>query len=149
MAHRPYVAPNDAERKRLEALATRLSDADLRRPLSAGWTVAGLLAHLAFWDQRIVVLVERWRREGPAAVPPPLDHASVDWVNDAAKPMLLALPPREAARLVTTIAAAADAAVEGLPDGFVAANAAAGNPVRLLRAEHRREHLDEIERALA
>jgi hypothetical protein len=43
----------------------------------------------------------------------------------------------------------ADAAVEGLPEAFVAANAAAGNPVNLLRAEHRREHLDEIERALA
>ena len=30
----------------------------------------------------------------------------------------------------------------------VARNAAAGNPVNLLRAEHRREHLDEIERTL-
>ena len=149
MPDRLYVAPNNAERKRLEVLAARLSEADLRRPLGAGWTVAGVLAHLAFWDQRIVVLLERWRRDGPAAVPPPLDHASVDWVNDAAKPMLLALAPREAARLATAIAAAADAAVEGLPDAFVAANAAAGSPVNLLRAEHRREHLDEIERALA
>lgn len=149
MTDRPYVAPNNAERRRLEALVARLGEADLRRPLGAGWTIAGVLAHLAFWDQRIVVLVDGWRRDGPAAVPAPLDHAGVDWINDAAKPMLLALPPREAARLATAIAAAADAAVERLPDAFVAANTAAGNPVNLLRAEHRREHLEEIERALA
>ena len=149
MPDRPYVASNNIERRRLEALVARLGEAELRRPLSAGWTIAGVLAHLAFWDQRIVVLVEGWRRDGPAAMPAPLDHAGVDWVNDAAKPMMLALPPREAARLATAIAAAADAAVEGLPEAFVAANAAAGNPVNLLRAEHRREHLDEIERALA
>jgi hypothetical protein len=30
---------------------------------------------------------------------------------------------------------------------LVAANAAAGKPINLLRAEHRREHLDEIEHA--
>jgi hypothetical protein len=31
---------------------------------------------------------------------------------------------------------------------LVAANAAAGGPINLLRAEHRREHVDEIERAV-
>jgi len=31
----------------------------------------------------------------------------------------------------------------------IAANQAAGSPISVLRAEHRREHLDEIEKALA
>lgn len=148
MADRSHDVANAAERNRLLSLVARLSDEELSRPVSAGWTVAGALAHLAFWDQRIVVLLERWRREGTAAVPAPLDEADVDWINDAAKPMLLALPPRRAAELAVVIAEAVDRMVESLPDDLLARNAAAGNPVNLLRAQHRREHLDEIERAL-
>ena len=148
MADRSYVAPNSVERQRLQALAARLGDEELSRPLAAGWTIAGVLGHLAYWDQRILVLIERWQQEGAAALPKPLDHADVDWINDAAKPMLLALPPRRAAELAVTIAEAVDRTVEALPDELVVRNAAAGSPVNLLRAEHRREHLDEIEGAL-
>jgi hypothetical protein len=39
--------------------------------------------------------------------------------------------------------------VAALPDDLLAKNAAAGSPINLRRAEHRREHLDEIEQALA
>ena len=42
-----------------------------------------------------------------------------------------------------------DQAVATLSDELLAKNAAAGSPIKLLGAEHRREHLDEIERALA
>jgi hypothetical protein len=42
-----------------------------------------------------------------------------------------------------------DRRVEALSDQHIAANAAAGNPISLVRAEHRREHLDEIERVFA
>lgn len=38
--------------------------------------------------------------------------------------------------------------LESLPDEFVTRSAAPGTPVSLLRAEHRRRHLDEIEAAL-
>ncbi|MBI2159458.1 MAG: maleylpyruvate isomerase N-terminal domain-containing protein [Candidatus Rokubacteria bacterium] len=145
---RSYVALNETQRQRLSALVRRLSDAELGRALAAGWTVAGVLGHLAFWDERILVLLERWQREGGSAVPPPLDHGAVDWINDAAKPLLLSLPPRRVAALAVAIAEAVDREVAALPDELVARNAAAGNPVNLLRAEHRREHLDEIERTL-
>ena len=143
---RSYVARNNAERARLEALVARLTDADLKRPLAAGWTVAGVLAHLAFWDQRAFILLDRWQREG--VTPPPDDEASIDWINDAAKPMFLALPPRRAAELAVAIAEATDRKVESLSDELVNRNAAAGTPVTLTRANHRREHLDEIERGL-
>ena len=36
-----------------------------------------------------------------------------------------------------------------LADDLIARNAVAGSPINLRRAEHRREHLDEIEQALA
>jgi hypothetical protein len=147
--HRAYIAENTAQRERLRALTGRLGDTELGRALPAGWTVAGVLGHLAFWDQRILMLLERWRTSGPDNVPRLLDHADVDWINDSVKPMLLALPPRRAAELALSIAEAVDRAVAELPDEYVALNASAGSPINLLRAEHRREHLDEIERALA
>jgi hypothetical protein len=148
VADRSYVTENRREYRRLQALVARLSDAELGRALDAGWTVAGVLGHLAFWDQRTVVLLDQWDRDGTSAAPRMLDEADVDWINDASKPFLLALPPRRAAELAVAIAAAADARVAALADDRVTANAAAGAPVNLVRAEHRREHLDQIEQAL-
>jgi hypothetical protein len=144
---RSYVARNTTERERLRALVGRLRDADLSRPLPAGWTIASVLGHLALWDQRAALMLERWHRDGVA--PEPIDESSVDWINDASKPLLLALPPRQAADLAVAIAERADRAAETLPDDLVAKNAAAGTLVSLARSDHRHEHLDEIERALA
>jgi len=143
---RSFVAQNDAERARLEKLVGRLNDGDLQRPMAAGWTVASVLAHLAFWDQRTFILLDRWQKEGVT----PSAHAedSVDWINDAAKPMFLALPPRRAAELTLAIAEATDRKVAALSDDLVRRIAEVGAPVTLVRATHRREHLDEIERAL-
>jgi hypothetical protein len=146
---RSYVAENQAQLDRLRALVGRLSEAQLSRPLAAGWTVAGVLAHLAFWDYRIVTLLDAWGADGRGTPPPAFHEAAVDWINDAGKPLCLGLPPGTAARLAVEAAAAADARVAALSDHALAANAAAGGPISVRRAEHRREHLDEIERALA
>ena len=70
---RSYVAENDAQRERLRALVRRLSDQDLAGAMDAGWTVAGVLAHVAFWDQRILVLLNAWHGPGLAVPPPPED----------------------------------------------------------------------------
>jgi len=143
---RTYIAQNDAERSRLRGLVGRLSDADLVRAMPAGWTVAGVRAHLAFWDQRILVLLEQWERS-PSTPPRIENEADTDWINDASKPLLLALAPRQAANLAVAIAETVDGKVAALPDDLVARNAAAGSPLNLLRAEHRAEHLREIEHA--
>jgi mycothiol maleylpyruvate isomerase-like protein len=143
---RSYIAENDRERRRLEALVGKLDDAALSRAMPAGWTVAGVLAHLAFWDQRIVVLIELLKHGATVATEDPIQ---VDWINDAAKPMQLALPPRLAATLAVETARATDHAVTTLSDELLVRNAAGGSPINVLRAEHRRQHLDEIERALA
>jgi hypothetical protein len=143
---RSYVAENAAELRRLQSLVERLSDADLARPTPGGWTVASSLAHVAFWDQRVLHWLDRWD-EGSA--PRALDHADADWINDAGKPLLLALPPRVAARLTLEIAERVDRRLAALSDERIAANQAAGEPILLTRARHRRTHLDEIERVLA
>jgi uncharacterized damage-inducible protein DinB len=147
LVDRSYVAENDAERKRLRALVRRLSDEDLARPMDAGWTVAGVLAHVALWDQRILVLLDEWERRGSSWTPPMEDARDVDWVNDAAKPLCLALPPRVAAELALSVAETVDERVAAVSDALIEANARAG-VLNWRRAEHRREHLDEIDRAL-
>src|SRR5438477_2406837 len=144
-ADRSYIAENDRERRRLEALVGKLDDAALSRTMPDGWTVAGVLAHLAFWDQRIVTFIELKR----GVKIPAEDPIDVEWINEAAKPTQLALPPRRAATLAVETARAIDQAVAALSDELLAKNAAAGSPINLRRAEHRREHLDEIEQALA
>ncbi|HYB70329.1 MAG TPA: maleylpyruvate isomerase N-terminal domain-containing protein [Candidatus Bathyarchaeia archaeon] len=148
-ADRSYVAENQAQLARLRALVDALSDQELAAPMPAGWTVAGVLAHLAFWDQRIVVLMDLWGKDGRGTPPPVYSGASVDWINDAGKALCLALPPRIAARLAVAAAEAADARAAQASDALLAANAAAGSPLSMRRAEHRREHLDEIEQVRA
>jgi len=145
-ADRTFIARNDATRSRLRVLVARLSDADLARPMPAGWTVAAVLGHLAFWDQRILALLERWEQSSVA--PPATKEEDVDWINDATKPLLLALHPRRAAEVTVAIAEAVDARVAALPDDLLARNKAAGSPLSMTRSVHREEHLDEIERVL-
>ena len=145
-ADRSYIAENDRERRRLEALVGKLDDAALSRPMPDGWTVGAVLAHLAFWDQRIVTFIDFMKR---GIKVPQENEADVEWINEAAKPTQLALPPRRAATLVVETARAIDQAVAALSDELLAKNAAAGSPIKLQRSEHRREHLDEIEQALA
>ena len=91
---RSHDAANDAERERLGKLVARLSDEELSRPMPAGWTAAAMLAHAGFWDARAVFALQKWATTG--APPPPGDYEpdDVDWINESAKPFLLALPPR-------------------------------------------------------
>jgi hypothetical protein len=145
-ADRSYIAENDRERRRLEALVGKLDDAALSRPMPDGWTVASVLAHLAFWDQRIPTFIDLLERGEKVPEENPID---VEWINAAAKATQLALPPRRAATLAVKTARAVDAAVAAMSDELLAKNAAAGSPIKLHRSEHRREHLDEIEQALA
>jgi hypothetical protein len=146
-ANRAHESENDAERERLRLLVTRLSDAELSRPMPAGWTVAGMLSHIAFWDARVVALLDKW---AGGAEPSPADYEpeDVDWINDAAKPLGLALPPRTAAELSLRLAEEADGKVAKLSDAEIERIRTGGPTFNLSRWEHRREHLDDIERAL-
>jgi hypothetical protein len=47
---RSYVAENEAERVRLQAVVDRLTDTDLARPMSEDWRVGVGLRPLACWD---------------------------------------------------------------------------------------------------
>ncbi len=61
---RPFVVENAKERGRLRALVAGLTEEELSHPLGTDWTVAVALAHLAFWDQRSLVLMRKWGENG-------------------------------------------------------------------------------------
>jgi len=139
-----YSAQNRMWRERLQATLERLADADLARPAGGpGWTVNGLLGHLAFYDLRALRLLEHWKSH--AVGPSPLD---IDISNDAMKPLLNAVAHHEIRRLVVEAADAIDAAIDALDPGFLARVETEGKPVRLNRAAHREHHLRQIEGAL-
>lgn len=139
---RSFVERNRASTERIRALAARLSDAELAHPVGEHWTVAVALAHLAFWDRRVLDGLERSERAGKLAVPD-IDLS----VNDLSLPLWAAVPGREAARLAVEAAAALDRRLESYPDALLE-EVVAHNRRWVLRALHRDEHLDEVEAAL-
>lgn len=148
-ADRSYFEQNTRERERLRALVERVGDEELRRPVNEHWTVAGVLGHIAFWDARAMVLTEKLERGVPFS-PSDSEPEDVDWINDAARPLIHAIAPREAARLALRLAEETDGRVAALSPEQVAATwpQTPDSPLNPLRASHRAEHLDEIEAAL-
>src|SRR5437763_14576364 len=130
-----YDPDNTKERERMRALVGQLGDDQVRRAANAGWSVADVLGHLAFWDARVVYFVERWLdgRLSPGSI----DHEpeDVEWINDAAARLGRAIPPRAAAGSAMSLAEEAARRVAGLSAERVAANEAAGDPVQLGRWE--------------
>jgi hypothetical protein len=116
--------------------------------MPAGWTIAGVLAHIGFWDARAIYWMNRWAAGMEPAKPDYETEEDVEWVNDSAKPICLALPPRDAADLAMRLAEESDAKVKRLGDKTLAKAIEVGLPFNLSRAEHRAEHLDDIDRAL-
>lgn len=126
-------------------MVAMLDDEDLQRSVGHGWTVSAALAHLAYWDGKRLEDLKRWKRDGVGSVQVvPLDP---DRINDSMLPTWLAMPPRQAANEAIAAAEAADRCVEELPAELAEA-ILAQQPRALYRAAHRREHLDEIERAI-
>lgn len=138
-----YVAENAASRRELEQLVSGLTERDLRRETAYGWTVSALLAHLAFWDQRILALLRRWKDQG-------VDESPIDLeaMNAALLPLCHAIEPRAAVELCLRSAAAADAELEALSDSMVAAIEASGNHFRFNRGLHRLDHLEDIQKLI-
>jgi hypothetical protein len=134
------IQENAAVHEHLKWLVSRLTDDDLSRSMVAGWTVSAALAHLAFWDARAILLIEKWQREGIG--PSPED---IDIINDAAKELCLAIPPRKAAELAVQKSLEINRLIETLSPEMAEQIQATGTAVHLTRFEHKRMHLMEIE----
>ena len=134
---------NRAATNRVRAIADRCSDEELQTRVGEHWTVGVVFAHLAFWDRRVLGVIERLERDGT------LEDRGVDPIaNDYALPLWLAVPPREAARIAIETLDAVDAALEKASDRTRQAMHDE-YPRWVRRHLHRNEHLDDAEEALA
>ena len=141
-----FVEANTRERERMRALIERLTDDQLRRQVNEDWTVAAVLGHIAFWDARVLFLVDKLER-GDAFTESDVEPDDVSWINDSARPLIHAIAPREVARLALRLAEETDRRVAAIDPKkmYPLDGRSLINPHR---HSHRGEHLDEIEDAL-
>jgi len=142
MQDRSFVELNRASTSRIRALVASLSDEEMQHRVGQHWTVAIVLAHLAFWDRRVMYVLDMTERDGKLFIP------EIDiFVNDLSLPLWAAIPPREAARICIETAETVDARLESFPPELLD-EIYTYNKRWVVRALHRGEHLDEADAAL-
>ena len=140
---RAFVAENEKVRNKLISLAKTIRDEDADKSDEEGWTIGVVFAHIAFWDQRTLVLLKRWRRSG--VKPSPLD---MDVINESLVPFLKAIPLSTAIDIAMATAEKVCREIEGLPDSLIREIEALGDNRRLNRHEHWLMHIDQVEKIL-
>lgn len=138
---RSFIERNRASTERIRA-AGRLSAEEMRVPVGPHWTVSIVLAHLAFWDRRVLYVLERTEQEGKLFAP------QIDvYVNDLSLPLWAAVPPEPAARIALETAAELDLRLEQYSPRLLE-EIWDYNKRWVDRSLHRNEHLDEAFAAL-
>ncbi len=112
---RSFVERNRASTSRIHELVARLSDGQMRHPVGEHWTVGVALAHLAFWDRRVMYDLDKTEQDGKLFIP------EIDiYVNDLSLPLWAAIPPREAARIAVETSETLDRRLENYPPALLA-----------------------------
>ena len=141
---RQFVIDNTRERERLRKLVNEIADKELNFVIyKEGLTIAAVLGHVAFWDERRRVLLRKWKQKG--VTPSGITDDDVDPINGALSPFLLAIPPRKLAEMAISIAETLDSELEKISPDLIAAIEALGDSHALNRSIHRKPHLDEID----
>jgi hypothetical protein len=143
---RSFVAENARSLERMKSLLSRISDQELTVMVNEYWSVAGVLGHMAWWDVRAMLMAGKLAR-GEAFTPSDAEPEDIDWINDCTRPLVHAMPPRTMAELALSIADETDTVVASLPAALIQ-SIGEGSPLNPVRAQHRLEHLDEIESVL-
>src|SRR6266511_5781312 len=138
-----FAESNRSQRERLRALAARLDAAMLAVRLPNGWTVAGALAHLAFWDRQRLCLMRRW-----AAGVACSGAYDGELFNETSQPLLELIPPERAAAAAVQAAEEVDALLLEVSDELVEMALVRPDAPNLDRGSHRQYHLDRVEQAL-
>ncbi len=139
---RSFVELNRASTERMRTLAARLTDEQLQQRVGQHWTVAIVYAHLAWWDRRVMYVLDMTRQTGQVFIP------QIDtFVNDLSLPLWAAIPPRAATRIAIETAVDLDQRLAEYDPALLEA-IHAYNQRWVIRALHRGEHLDEAEAAL-
>lgn len=139
---RSFIELNRSSRERMMALAGRLTDEEMLTKVGEHWTVAIVYAHIAWWDRRVMYVLDMTERDGKLFIP------EIDiFVNDLSLPLWAAVPPREAVRIAMENAEAVDKRLEEYPQVLLE-EILNYNKRWVIRALHRNEHLDEADAAL-
>ena len=137
-----YIEENRASTERIRELAGRLTDEEMQTKVGEHWTVAIALAHLAWWDRRVMYVLDMTARDGKLFVP------EIDiFVNDLSLPLWGVIPPRDAARICIETSQMLDKQLEEYSPELLE-EIFNYNKRWVIRALHRNEHLDEVDSAL-
>jgi len=139
---RSFIELNKKSRERMRKLAEGLTDEQMQTKVGEHWTVAIVYAHLAWWEGRVLVVLDMTEKAGKLAYPE-LDIV----INDISLPLWTVVPPREAVRIALETAEAVDRRLEAYPETLLEE---VHNQYKrwVFRTDHRNEHLDEAEAAL-
>ena len=137
-----YIEQNRASTERVHALIARLSDEEMQTKVGEHWTVAIALAHLAWWDRRVMYVLDMTEKDGKLFIP------EIDiFVNDLSLPLWAAIPPGEAARICIETSETLDKRLEDYSPELLE-EIFNYNKRWVIRALHRNEHLNEVDAAL-
>ena len=139
-----FARSNRSQTERLRRLVQSLDTTMLTVRLPNGWTVAGALAHVAFWDRQRLCLMRRWSVGDMCS-----GAYDGNLFNETMQPLLEMIPPERAAAAAVKSAEEVDALLLEVSDEVVAAALARPDAPNLDRGSHREGHLDRIEKALA
>ena len=139
---RSFIELNRASRERMRTLAERLTDKEMLTKVGEHWTVAIVYAHIAWWDRRVMYVLDMTEKDGKLFIP------EIDiFVNDLSLPLWAAVPPREAVRIAIENAEALDKRLEEYPPVLLE-EIYTYNKRWVIRALHRGEHIAEAETAV-
>jgi hypothetical protein len=134
-----FFQMNRASTARMKQIAQGLSAVDLQKLLPNGWTIAGTLAHLAFWDQKVIHTIDLSNKENKL-----VSINFNDSLNDILAPILEHIAPLEAVKLAVQTAETLDAKLENCPSDLFD-KLEQLNPRWVDRSLHRNDHLNDIE----
>ena len=139
---RSFIEQNRASTERIRNLAARLTDVEMQTRVGEHWTVGIVFAHLAWWDRRVMYVLDMTEKDGKLFIP------EIDiFVNDLSLPLWAAIPPREAARIAIETSETLDKRLEEYSPTLLE-EIYNYNKRWVIRALHRAEHLDEADAAL-
>ena len=139
---RSFVELNRASTERIRTLTARLTDEEMQTRVGEHWTVGIVFAHLAWWDRRVMYVLDMTEKDGRLFIP------EIDiFVNDLSLPLWAAIPPRDAARIAIETSETLDKRLEDYSPELLE-EIYNYNKRWVIRALHRGEHLDEADAAL-
>jgi len=142
MLDKSFIELNRKSRERMRVLVEGLSDEEMQTKVGEHWTVSIVYAHIAWWDRRVMYVLDMTEQNGKLFIP------EIDiFVNDLSLPLWAAVPAKEAVRIALENAEALDKRLEEYPEVLLE-EIQNYNKRWVTRALHRNEHLNEAEEAL-